>query len=99
MLMIQCHQSLRQNPSSSNWGVQARYGVTFPLFQKVEALGQDAHPVFKFLTQNSPGGSLVSWNFNKWLINRQGMPVKRYDSAFDRQQLEEDIAAELLKSA
>lgn len=83
--------------------VRDKHGITFPLFSKVDITGSDAHPVFKFLMENLPQtGGLKDiwepkWNFSKWLINRQGMPVKHYDSDFDAAALEQDIAAELLK--
>lgn len=85
--------------------VREHHGIEFPLFSKVEITGQDAHPVFKFLKENLPKtGGLTDlwepkWNFSKWLVNKQGMPVKHYDSNFDAAELEQDIAAELLNGA
>ncbi len=59
---------------------QINYGVTFPIFQKTDVNGPDAHPIFKYLTQQKPGifGKRISWNFTKFIINKQGLPVKRF---------------------
>ena len=76
-----------------------QYHVTFPLFPKVEVNGQNEHAIFKFLKHDLPDKAgadfLLSWNFNKFLVNRNGMPVKHYKSAFTQQELEQDIEAEL----
>lgn len=85
--------------------VRVTHGIEFPLFSKVEIAGANAHPVFKFLQENLPltGGQEEAWepkwNFSKWLVNKQGLPVKHYDSEFDAAVLEQDIAAELIKPA
>lgn len=59
------------------------FGVTFPLFAKIRVKGDDKHPLFVWLTDNTlhPGlGGEVSWNFNKFLIGRDGKPVARFGS-------------------
>lgn len=55
------------------------YGVTFPLFSKIEVVGPSKHPIYEFLTK-STGGSEVRWNFEKFLINQQGVVVERFNS-------------------
>ena len=76
-----------------------RYGAHFPMFAKVSAIGPDAHPIFKFLIENLPEYKLTGWkpqwNFSKWLVNPEGMPVKSYDSAMDMQKLDLDIYRQL----
>ncbi len=60
---------------------QLNYGVSFPLFQKIEVNGPQAHPLFAELKQRAPGlfGSRrVKWNFTKFLIGRDGRLVKRF---------------------
>jgi len=60
---------------------QQNYGVGFPLSEKVEVNGPGAHPLFAYLTKALPGalGSrAVKWNFTKFLLDRDGKPVKRY---------------------
>ncbi len=60
------------------------YHVTFPMFAKISVKGDDIHPLYKFLTETAPmqSGSAgpVTWNFNKFLIGRDGSVVGRYDS-------------------
>ena len=85
--------------------MREHHGIEFPLFAKVEVSGDGAHPVFKYLKENLPRTNGLQdiwepkWNFSKWLVNKQGMPVKHYDSSFDAAILEQDIAAELLKTS
>ncbi len=57
------------------------FGVSFPLFSKVDVNGADAHPLFKFLTSTKPGllGSEgIKWNFTKFLIGKDGSVIDRY---------------------
>ena len=56
------------------------YGVTFPMHEIIKVNGTDAHPLFKYLTDNTKGllGSGIKWNFTKFLIDRNGNIVKRY---------------------
>jgi glutathione peroxidase len=60
-----------------------KYNVTFPMFAKISVKGDKIHPLYKFLTskQTNPefGGS-ISWNFNKFLIDRTGKVVARFSS-------------------
>jgi glutathione peroxidase len=57
-----------------------RYGVSFELFDKVHARGAQQHPLYAQLTQAEPKGD-VSWNFEKFLVNRQGDVVARFRSS------------------
>jgi glutathione peroxidase len=59
------------------------YGVTFPMFAKILVKGKDMHPLYKFLTSketNPEFGGAISWNFNKFLIGRDGATVGRFGS-------------------
>ena len=59
------------------------YNVTFKLFSKIDVNGDSAHPLFKFLTANKPGlmgTKAIKWNFTKFLINKNGEPVRRFSS-------------------
>jgi glutathione peroxidase len=56
-----------------------RFGVSFPLFSKVRVLGENKHPLYRFLTA-STGGADVGWNFEKFLVNRKGVVVGRFES-------------------
>ena len=59
---------------------ERNFGVTFPLFAKVEVNGDDAHPLFAWLREEKGGllGSKIKWNFTKFLLGRDGQVVKRY---------------------
>ena len=72
---------------------ETRFGVTFPLFDKVHAKGLDQHPLYARLTQAPPVGD-VSWNFEKFLINKQGEVVGRYKSAVSPESSELGAAIE-----
>jgi glutathione peroxidase len=59
------------------------YGVTFPMFKKISVKGRDIHPLYEFLTSketNPNFGGAISWNFNKFLIGRDGMIMGRFGS-------------------
>ena len=72
-----------------------KYSVTFPMFAKLSADGQDIHPLYQFLTdrQTNPKFSgPITWNFNKFLIDRTGQPVARFESS-DRPESDKVIQA------
>ncbi len=57
------------------------YGVSFPMMQKVDVNGGDAHPLWKWLTKEAPGilgTTSIKWNFTKFLVGRDGEVIKRY---------------------
>ncbi len=59
------------------------YGVDFPMFAKISVKGKDIHPLYAFLTSketNPNFGGAISWNFNKFLIGRDGVIVGRFGS-------------------
>jgi len=56
------------------------YGVTFPMMAKISVKGDDKHPLFKYLTEQSALPGEISWNFNKFLFDRDGNLVSRYES-------------------
>ncbi len=69
----------------------ARFGVTFPLTEKIVVKGEEQHPLYAYLTAQAGD---VSWNFNKFLINRQGQVVKRFESKVEPLNLELTSAIE-----
>jgi len=76
---------------------QTNYGVTFPMFQKVDVHGDDAHPLFNFL-QEQKGGVLtnkIKWNFTKFLIDREGHVIERYAPMTKPESFEKDIVKTL----
>jgi glutathione peroxidase len=75
---------------------ETKFGVTFPLFEKIEVNGEKAHPLYQFLTQSKPGilgTEGIKWNFTKFLIDRRGNPVKRYAPIDKPEAMEEKIKA------
>lgn len=57
-----------------------KFGVTFPLFAKVKVLGPERHPLYQLLSK-STGGQDVAWNFEKFLVDRNGLVVARFNSS------------------
>jgi glutathione peroxidase len=55
-----------------------KYSLTFPLFSKISVKGADKHPLYRYLTEQSPFPGEVEWNFQKYLIDRSGNVVARY---------------------
>ena len=84
ILGFPCNQFGNQEPGNSSKiseFCELNYGVTFPLFDKVDVNGSEAHPLFNFLKTEKPGilGSKnIKWNFTKFLVNRKGEVVKRF---------------------
>lgn len=73
---------------------QIRYGVTFPLSQKIHVNGSDTHPIFKYLKDTVPNGILgkaIKRNFTKFLIDRNGNPIQRYAPTLLPEDIEDDI--------
>ena len=62
---------------------ESKYKVTFPMFAKISVKGEDQHPLYNFLTAKATNPNFsgdISWNFNKFLINRKGEIVARFTS-------------------
>ncbi|MCB9365707.1 MAG: glutathione peroxidase [Calditrichaeota bacterium] len=56
------------------------YGVTFPLMSKISVKGNDMHPLYKYLTEHSDPAGEITWNFNKFLLDRDGNIAARFDT-------------------
>jgi glutathione peroxidase len=83
ILGFPCNQFSQQEKGSAeeiSEFCQVNYGVSFPMFDKVEVNGTNAHPVFKYLKSKLRGtfGSNIKWNFTKFVIDKNGNPVKRF---------------------
>jgi len=81
---------------------ETNYGVTFPMFAKVDVNGDGAHPLFQYLKKEAPGvlgTQAIKWNFTKFLVDRKGNVVRRYASTDAPESLEADIKAALEASA
>jgi len=73
---------------------ELNFGVTFPLFEKVDVNGDDAAPLFNYLTTNARGifgSKRIKWNFTKFLIGKDGKVVKRYGSTTKPESIDADI--------
>ena len=74
---------------------QLNYGVTFPMFHKIDVNGSDAHPLFTWLRKEKGGflGDAIKWNFTKFLVNREGEVVGRYAPNVSPADIDADIRA------
>jgi glutathione peroxidase len=72
---------------------QVNYGVSFPMFAKIDVNGKDAHPLFVWLKDEKKGllGGKIKWNFTKFLVARDGLPVDRFAPQKDPLDISDDI--------
>lgn len=97
VLGFPCNQFMRQEPGNEeeiSQFCQMNYGVTFPLFAKVDVIGANAHPLFQYLTEEAPGifgSKTIKWNFTKFLVDRNGKVVKRFAPTETPEQIEPSI--------
>ena len=70
-----------------------KYGVQFDMFSKINVNGSEAHPLFKYLKHKQGGtlGDFIKWNFTKFLVNKEGIPVKRFAPNNDPNSIEKDF--------
>lgn len=90
------NQFANQEPGSDDEVQQAcrmNFGVTFPLMAKIDVNGKDEEPLYTFLKKEQGGflGSAIKWNFTKFLVDREGNVVKRYDPRKDPKEIAGDI--------
>jgi glutathione peroxidase len=84
ILGFPCNQFGAQEPGSESdiqEFCQLNYGVSFPMFAKVDVKGDDADPLFKYLSKEAPGilgSKSIKWNFTKFLVDRNGNVVSRF---------------------
>ncbi|MGO3911028.1 glutathione peroxidase [Huaxiibacter chinensis] len=100
VLGFPCNQFGKQEPGDANDIAKTchiNYGVSFPIFEKVEVNGAAAHPVFRYLKNELPGvlGGRIKWNFTKFLIGRDGKALKRFAPFTTPQKMEAAILAAL----
>ena len=96
VLGFPCNQFEGQEPGTDEEIAEfctVNFGVDFPLFGKIEVNGPGADPLFKWLRVETPGSNdrPIEWNFAKFLIGRDGKPVKRFGDTF----MPADIAPEI----
>ncbi|MBU6437807.1 MAG: glutathione peroxidase [Betaproteobacteria bacterium] len=101
VLGFPCNQFGGQEPGTASdiaSFCDLNFGVTFPLMNKVEVNGPQAHPLYKWLTDTAPGllgTKAIKWNFTKFLVSRDGQTVKRYAPNDEPAQIAKDIEAAL----
>ncbi len=99
VLGFPCNQFGAQEPGAESEIAafcSATYGVSFPLFAKIDVNGDEAHPLYRLLKHDAPGllgSEAIKWNFTKFLVDRSGKVVKRYAPTDTPQSLEKDIEA------
>ena len=95
VLAFPCNQFGGQEPGSASEILDfvAKYGVTFPMFEKVDVNGINTHPLWKFLKdqQGEMLGDDIKWNFGKFLVGRDGEVLARYAPPDSPQSIEGDI--------
>ena len=84
ILGFPCNQFGEQEPGTEaeiESFCEVNYGVTFPMFAKVDVNGDGAAPLYKFLKKEKPGllgSEAIKWNFTKFLVDRNGKVIERY---------------------
>ena len=105
VLGFPCNQFGAQEPGTADEIAsfcEINYGVTFPLFAKVDVNGDNTAPVYKYLKSAKPGllgSEAIKWNFTKFLVNRQGDVVRRFSPRTEPAALEAPIVALLEEPA
>lgn len=101
ILGFPCDQFLNQEPGNEEEiqsFCQLNFGVSFPLFSKIEVNGDNAHPLFKFLKHEKPGllgTEAIKWNFTKFLVDKNGKVAERFGPRDTPESIEAKIAAQL----
>ncbi|MGO4256494.1 glutathione peroxidase [Marmoricola sp. RAF53] len=100
VLGFPCNQFAKQDPGTAEEigdFCQKNYGVTFPMFEKIDVNGGDAHPLYQWLRSEKGGlmGDRIKWNFTKFLLGRDGKVVKRYSPTTTPEKIAADIEAAL----
>ena len=101
VLGFPCNQFGKQEPGDAGEirsFCDTRFGVTFPLFAKVDVNGAKAHPLYRLLKDAAPGvlgTKNIKWNFTKFLVGRDGRVLGRYGSTTKPEALEKDIRSAL----
>lgn len=96
ILGFPCNQFANQDPADNKEISEfclVNYGVTFPMFQKIEVNGENEHPLYHYLKGQAHGtfGNDIKWNFTKFLIDREGQVVGRFAPIKKPESLEKEI--------
>lgn len=101
ILGFPCNQFANQEPGdekSISEGCVLNYGVSFQMFSKVDVNGADAHPIYKYLKSHLRGFlvSRIKWNFTKFLVDKNGKPLKRFSPTTKPEKIDAYLAKYLL---
>ncbi len=96
ILDFPCNQFFRQAPGTDEEIHNAcvlRFNIAFPQFAKIDVNGKNEHPLYTFLKENCPvnQGKKIKWNFTKFLVDREGNVVNRFEPTVKPNEFEEDI--------
>lgn len=97
ILGFPCNQFGKQEPGNEEQITEfceLNFGVTFPLFKKIDVNGPDAHPLYKFLKNEAPGllgSEAIKWNFTKFLVDQNGKVVKRFAPTDTPEKIEKHV--------
>jgi glutathione peroxidase len=103
VLGFPCDQFAHQEPGDAAQIAafcQKNYGVTFPMFSKIDVNGPKTHPLYEFLKQAAPGmlgSTAIKWNFTKFLVDRRGAVRARYAPTTKPEDIAADIESALLE--
>ncbi|KAA6455178.1 MULTISPECIES: glutathione peroxidase [Bacillus] len=97
ILGFPCNQFMNQEPgdeTSIQEFCKKNYGVTFPMFAKIDVNGAKAHPLFTYLTEQAKGmlgTKAIKWNFTKFVVDKEGNIVGRYSPNTNPKEIEDTI--------
>lgn len=96
ILGFPCNQFANQDPGSNDEihkFCQLNYGVTFTMFKKIDVNGENEHPLYKYLKNETKSvlGKKIKWNFTKFLIDSEGNVIKRYAPTVSPLKIKNDI--------
>ncbi|KKB78668.1 glutathione peroxidase [Devosia soli] len=97
VLGFPCNQFAGQEPGTDAEIAsfcEVNYGVTFPVFTRIDVNGDDAHPLYRWLKESAPGifgSEAIKWNFTKFLVGRDGRVVERYAPTIEPKDIAGDI--------
>ena len=101
VLGFPCNQFGKQEPGDAaqiGSFCEQNFGVTFPMFAKIDVNGANAHPLFRYLTEEAPGvlgTEGIKWNFTKFLVDKEGTVLKRYAPTDTPESIGKDIVGKL----
>ena len=99
VLGFPCDQFMNQEPLENDEIKEfctMNYSVTFPLFKKIKVNGNDAHPLYKYLKEQT-GGKMIKWNYTKFIIGPQESVIERFSPVSGPEKVEEELKKQLDK--